>query len=291
MKRLFLLLSLCPAALAGLAAGPSAVGDTIIDVVKAHEVVLSEAGDSLTLDIAGTQSDSTFHFRYTRDVGASSVTAIERRGGRWDAVMKFLDKFGPGQRFSTFRFHLGFLSPLGAPAGLDASMASSIEAMVEAGAIHFYPRNERHDLSLGLAWEGADYQLRGRGCLRKDAQGKVVVGDYPEGARIDESHLWTISITLPFRYTYHFSRRVNAYVSANVRFNVFGRISSKYWLDGLEMEETSKSIHQNPVTLDFMAGLSVRGLGFYVKGSPCRVLKKDYGPGFRNLSVGLSYQF
>ena len=44
---------------------------------------------------------------------------------------------------------------------------------------------------------------------------------------------------------------------------------------------TEKRLHEQRVTPDFMLRLRWRGIGFYAKYSPCKVLNTEWGPSFR----------
>ncbi|MBQ1610339.1 MAG: hypothetical protein II087_00415, partial [Muribaculaceae bacterium] len=49
----------------------------------------------------------------------------------------------------------------------------------------------------------------------------------------------------------------------------------------------SNSIHQSPVTVDFITGVLYKKVGAYLRYSPFRVIKDGYGPNFSTLAVGL----
>ena len=57
------------------------------------------------------------------------------------------------------------------------------------------------------------------------------------------------------------------------------------------VQESIKKLHQRPVTVDFLAQLNWRGVGLYVKYSPCQVINPDWGPDFSSLSTGVSLGF
>lgn len=291
MKRFILPLLLAPATLSAAAALPTSVGDTIINVEDVHRVVVTERADTLCVDLRGLGADSTFRFRYGHAAADSAVISVETRDGR-SGRFPFLHR-APGQlrHWSGPLVAFGFLLTPGAPADMATSMAASQEAYVELGAFHRYTRNERHDFAAALAWEMNFYELAGHRAFHKDAAGRIVLVPYPEGARIGFSRLWVMGLAVPLRYTFHFSRHVQASLGAHVRFNFAGRLRSRCYLDGIEREERTGRIHQSPVTVDFKASVDVHHIGVYVKGSPCRVLRDGYGPSFSNLSVGLQYVF
>ena len=78
-------------------------------------------------------------------------------------------------------------------------------------------------------------------------------------------------------------------VGAELNFNVYGRVHNSYEQDDVEVDVKYKGIEYRPFTIDPMAIFDYKDIGFYVKYSPMSVLKKDYGPDFKCISMGLYF--
>ena len=74
-----------------------------------------------------------------------------------------------------------------------------------------------------------------------------------------------------------------------MNFNVAGHLTAGYKTGDVEYDMTTKKIDYRPVTGDIMGVLDIDKIGIYARYSPMTVMKKDRGPEFRSLTLGLYF--
>lgn len=287
------------AALAALllaaSAGATELNDTLLDLRDAHRVVLTEDSSRIDLQVFGRGADSTFRYDYNANY-SENASSLVRSGSRgWDFSNIQLGKKRPGRWSTEFRMGglgFGFVSGLGAPAGLDVDMASSYEIFADLVSFHRVSPDQHHDFSLGFGLDWRNFRMTGTNRFVKEGAA-ISVAPYPDGAEADFSRIKVFSLTFPFRYSYNFGsgRKWNVNVAAILKVNTYASLKTRYSLDGRDYKEFSKDIRQKPVSVDLMAGFGWKFLGVYVKYDPCRVLNKAFTPRFNALTTGLTFFF
>lgn len=224
--------------------------------------------------------------------GAESPDVVDRRADRWDfSVLPFSKKKNTKYELRSGGIYFGFVTAPGAPAGLDVDMGASYEIGADLFEIATLSKNHRHNLSVGFGLDWRNYRMTGRTRFVREDDGAIGIGPYPEGADIRFSRLKVFSLTFPLRYVYGLSRHVSVNAAAILCLNTYGSLKTRYRLEGQKQREFDRHIRQRPVSLDLQAGISWKSIGLYVKGSPFDVLHKEYGPGFKPLSVGVDISF
>lgn len=289
---------------AALPAAATEANDTIVNIQNARHIVFSETDSLLSLRIEGQNADSTYSFEYhagRRRMSSYSSTSKQNEAGQEREIrigkMRLSSKEKNQLCFGGI--NVGFVSALNAPEGMETDMASSIEVNLEPLAYRWYTRSKKQYFSLGIGFGWRNYRLTNRTRFVKNEQENIIVTTYPdEASRTRSSRIKTFSVTVPFRYTFLLGKNWKADVAAILDFTPYASAQSRYEVEDAEMipgetvthdvTDFSKNIHQQKVTVDFMAQLHWRRLGVYAKYSPCHVLNTSYGPKFSPLSVGLS---
>ena len=92
---------------------------------------------------------------------------------------------------------------------------------------------------------------------------------------------------MPIRYHYE-GRWVSFSLGPVVNLNTYGSLKTRYKLNGQKVKDVDTNVRVNPITIDFMGTVTVKGVpDIYFKYSPCNLLRGNYGPKFSTLSFGL----
>jgi hypothetical protein len=141
---------------------------------------------------------------------------------------------------------------------------------------------------VGVNWK--NFRMTGRTRFIKDGD-NIMLGGYPDGADIEFSRLKVFSWIVPLTVTYRIDRNMRFTFGPVINFNTYASLKTRYKVDGEKHKDFSKHLKHASTTVDLLARLRYRGLGVYVKYSPCNVLKSDWGPQFSGLSTGISIAY
>ena len=194
---------------------------------------------------------------------------------------------------SKWNFDLAFGFPIATnvPDGMSFAPFKSYEWIV--GLRYSYtPKNALQSYSVGLWCNWRQYTLDTDKLFTKDMEsGVVVLDNYPDKASDKRSSVYVFSLSVPLLFTQKFGHKSDFKFSLGpvVNFNVYGRLNSEFTLGDYETELNVKGIDYRPVTLDIMGILHYKKVGVFCKYSPMSVLKKDRGPQFRSVSVGVFF--
>lgn len=287
MKKIYLLF-----AFTSLGAMAAESHDTAVSGMEetSHAVVCGNGGDNMSgaLHLYG---------------GASASDDVDERADRWSFDLPFMSlkkeekNKNNRYRMNTNSVYFGWVTALGS-SEVEVDMSSSCELggelfMLKSSLGKRQSRRSanRHKVSIsfGIGWR--NYRMAGRTRFVKDADGSIAADAYPERADIGFSRLKTFSLFFPLRYTFGVSRDFRVSAAAVLSLNTYGSLKTCYVLDGKKSRIIDKNIHQRPVSVEFQADAAWRFLGVYVRYSPCDLLKKSFGPGFKPLSVGVKIFF
>ena len=288
----------------GLTATATETGDTILHKTDVKEVVLTDNDSIVALTIKGTKDEPDYTFNYEKQMKAGAVSKLtEHSIFGFDLFYSKKNKQNRkllSDALMTGGLSFGFVTTTGAPEGLDVDMGSSYEISWEIFNVYKASRCGHHAVSAGFGLNWRNFRLDGRQRFVKTPDG-ISLADYPAGADIDFSRIKVFSLYLPLRYTVNLSDDWALSAGAILNFNTYASVETHYkevtnfpTLDTKvtsRVQESIKKLHQRPVTVDFLAQLNWRGVGLYVKYSPCQVINPDWGPDFSSLSTGVSLGF
>ena len=115
----------------------------------------------------------------------------------------------------------------------------------------------------------------------------VGLGTFPANASSKYSSVRTLGIIIPILFTQDLGKDFSFSVGPVVNFNAWGWVNRDYDLGDDNYDVSTRKIGQRPVTVDIMGIIDYDGLGIYCKYSPMSVFKKDSGPEFRSITLGL----
>lgn len=140
-------------------------------------------------------------------------------------------------------------------------------------------------MGLGLNWR--NYGLKDNGNLFLKVNDVVGLSKFPANAGSRYSAVKTLGIIVPLLFTQDLGKDVSFSVGPIVNFNAWGWVRNDYDIDDDNYDISTRKIGQRPVTVDIMGVFDYNGVGIYCKYSPMSVFKKDRGPEFRSVTLGL----
>ncbi len=291
MKRiLYLSFILFPLSFSGVAAQ----NDTVI--INNPKKVTIVTGDSLQkIIVTGKEGDDKFRYQNTIQLVDSNYVSTTRIGrDRWELIpsvevgKKKDDTNSRGFSNSlSAHFGIGFTAPTKADTRTDFSTFKSWEIFfTPIQWDHHFDRLERNTVSLGFGFDWKNYRMTGDTHFVKAPDGHVAIDKYPLQVSPGFSRIKVFSLTAHIGFEHSFDKNFWVGFSPVVNFNVFGSMLTEYSMYGDDIKRLDKSIHQRPITIDWMLRLGLFGVPLYVKYSNDNVLK-DGGVKFRSLSFGL----
>lgn len=169
---------------------------------------------------------------------------------------------------------------------IDVTMGKSIDIgwLTVIGAKYNTGHGQRITMGVGIDWR--NYRLNSDVRFTGDGEG-LAVAPYPDGASKRLSRVKVFSLTMPILFKQRIVDKLDIFAGPVVNFNLHSSVLTQYQLNDEKVKESRTGIHQVPVTVDIMGGLKWRGIGVYIRYSPCHVLKEEYAPAFTPLTVGL----
>ncbi len=241
--------------------------------------------------ICSTATKSTIYSSPTYSTGIDTLECQNgSRFGNW--------KHKKNKKRNSFDFgnaYFGFVKAVGRDAGnMDLNMGASFEIGFEPFRYSWRSKNRKTFFAVGLSFNWRNYRSTGRMRFFRDNTNTLTLTPYPAAAtNTESSRIKVFSIGIPFTYGFNFPHNWRADVSATLLFNTHATAQSNYSIADTEqgvthhVKERYNDIHQRPVSVDLKAQLHWRGIGLYVKYSPCDVLDTSFGPKFCAVTTGL----
>lgn len=263
-------------------------------IVRPENVTLITAGDKFKVEVQGQENDSSFVYTKEMSVQTDRPVITTERTKDWDFGLDFLNT----NRTPTSSVNLimsgiciGWNTALDAPDGMDVDMGESYEIMWPyILGWQTMSKNRKFDFTVGVGVNWKNFRMTGRTRFIKDGD-NIMLGGYPDGADIEFSRLKVFSWIVPLTVTYRIDRNMRFTFGPVINFNTYASLKTRYKVDGEKHKDFSKRLKHASTTVDLLARLRYRGLGVYVKYSPCNVLKSDWGPQFSGLSTGISIAY
>lgn len=286
------------AAFALLSAAYAQEGTDTLVVRNPEEVVLITSPDYSSLSIKGSADDPDYTYYREVETGESSRIYESENVAKLDFSLPFsyptkedesLDYQNKASfLFGFFKVYNGLMvSPASNPYNLNYGHLGDFGFSVlkydgrMIGGFSFNP-------SLGFGWrsylaeEGLIYQ--------KSETGGIAAASIPGGMDLKYSKATVFSVQAPLMFDFYSRKdKIGVQFGPIVNVNVSSRIKNVYKMDGgKKQKDKLKNIHHVPFSVDYMAMLRFKWLGFYVKYSPQSLLDTRYSPGMRNsVTVGI----
>lgn len=292
MKRTFILLSALCIATISMAQEPA---DTVV-IENANKVIVKSDSNSLSVEVIGKQDEPDYHFLKELEAEPEGLNVQRESNSDFDFRLPFTrSSEGSARRSGEFTLSptlsVGLVSALGGPSALDTNFGKSVEITWHAADITLHPADEHWSFSTGLWFNWKNYRMTGNTRFDKTEDGRVILTSYPEKADINFSRVHTLSYQIPLLVHYKSTKRFHFAGGFLFNLNGHGNLKTRYSLDGQSYKDRDRKVHLNGFTTDIFGAVTYRGLGMYLKYSPCNVLDISRGPKFHGLSTGLIWNF
>ncbi len=183
---------------------------------------------------------------------------------------------------------IGVDIPVSVPDGIDFAPFRSWDINWTVLQYNLLHKMENQDLFIGVGLNWRNYTLKhDEEHMFYKVNDVVGVGT----GNFDDlsSRIHTMAISVPVLFKQKLGGDLAFSVGGQVNFNVIGELHNSYEDGDDDISVETGKIGQRPVTVDVIGILHIDDLGIYCKYSPMSVLKKDRGPEFQSLSVGLYF--
>ena len=265
-------------------------------VIRYPRKVTIITGDSLqTIKVDGRHDDYDFRYENTIQlVDSNYVSDVSINGDRWDFGLPIsLKKKGnaDGDCDEEVTMHLGFgwNEVIGTLDNMDVSVGSSWEIFWTIAQWNYKTNMGRDTWSVGFGVDWRNYRMTGRWRFVKDAEEKILLAAYPEGAAPKFSRVKVFSLQIPLLYSHRIARKFCLGIGPVLNWNTHSSNKTRYIIDGKKYKDTDNDARVTPLTVDFMGTIRTPLLDFYVKYSPCHVLNTAFAPKFQSLAFGIYF--
>ena len=291
MKRTFiLLLVLCMSCLANAQES----SDTVV-IENANKVVVTSDNNSMSVEVIGRQDEPDYHFIKNLETEPDGFNVSRESNSDFDFRFPFSSSSKGSESRGEFTIaptlSVGLVSALGGPSELKTNFGKSVEITWHAADITLHPIDPHWSFSTGLWFNWKNYRMTGNTRFDKTEDGRVILTSYPEKADINFSRVHTLSYQIPLLVHYKSTKRFHFAGGFLFNLNGHGNLKTRYSLDGQSYKDRDRKVHLNGFTTDIFGAVTYRGLGMYLKYSPCNVLDISRGPKFHGLSTGLIWNF
>ncbi len=175
----------------------------------------------------------------------------------------------------------------GKPDGMKTRFWGSREFLIGL-RYEYTPKKALQSYSVGLWAKWSHYALDGKSFTKLD-NGAVGMTDFPAGTSSARSSINIFSLSVPFFFTQKFGEKSNWSVTLGpvVNINLRGRINNEYEIGDNDFDINTKGIEYRPLTVDLMGMITYKKVSIFCKYSPMTVFKKDMGPEFHAVSLGV----
>ncbi|MCR4851989.1 MAG: hypothetical protein K5893_00170 [Prevotella sp.] len=265
--------------------------DTLI-VISPRKVTVITNDSLQTVRIEGRHDDYNFNYENTIQlVDSNYVSTLSLNSDRWDFSLPIgkKDEDNYYENVVTSNIGVGGCMALNAPDNMDVSMNSSFEIFWTIAQWNFTPKGTHHTFSMGVGVDWRNYRMSG-GSWRFSKPDDDHVDIVPYGVadiRKQFSRIKVFSVQVPLLYGYRFANNFGLKAGPVLNLNVHSSLKTSYKSNGEKFKESINNAHANLFTIDFMGIISNPIIDFYIKYSPCNVLKTSKAPKFQSLSVGI----
>lgn len=299
MKRtIFIISSLIALSAAANEAVPAdtATVDTVQVIEGAHRMVLTENAQGVTVTVTGKDDNPDYTFTYRSHFSPDAKVTTSQESNNWQLTLPFSRRAKKMMKYPSNDITVGGLAFGGvfAPGGgnlMKTNKGKSWEIML-LNAVAYQRRftpNDRLSAGIGIDWK--NYRLDDNLRYYKADDGAMTIDTYGEAVSEQSSRIKTFSWLVPVIYERRIYDDFWIHAGAVLNFNTYASVKTKYRIADLKYEHFDDNIRQNVVTCDVMAAIRYSWLGFYVKYSPCNVLKSSTGLKFQSLTAGIILGF
>lgn len=284
----------------GATANAEVANDTIV-IESPDRVTISNDSCGYHITVKGRKGNPDYKYETTRSFAKDDDVEVKREVDFTVPFSRYWEDKRNGRRKTSFSPHwsgfgIGSCNVVNTKSGgLNGAEGVTVNTN-KSFELFFNFTTASYDLGSGFGvFTGTGLNWRN---FRMDNEYRFVKTDnkisletYPEGAKVQFSRLKMFSITVPFMVEWQVHGYSSLFINAGPVFNIntYGSILTRYKLDGEKVKTKNKSVHQSPLTVDFMAQIGFGSFGVYMKYSPCKLIQKGYGPDMNPFTCGVMF--
>ena len=183
---------------------------------------------------------------------------------------------------------IGVNIPTNESDGFDFAPFRSWEFDITFVQYDYSPNNKNTTLSAGFGFGYRFYTLSGHDNMFYKDNGVLKVTKR-EGEMSDLSaRINTLNFNIPMLVKQRFAKNFAVSLGAMINWNFWNRATNRYEIGDEEFDISTKNIGFRPFTVDLLGILHFdEDFGVYFKYTPMSSFKKDRGPEFKALTIGL----
>jgi hypothetical protein len=265
--------------------------DTIKVINNPNYVTISRNGTSTTISASYNDNISERIYNYTTDVNPNDGSVTDNEPS-FDLDLPFLKEKSSK---NTAKLKIGFMkgmyigvmmpqsSPYGFRTGWDVGFGELISLD--------YSLN-KYGLSFNTGLGIFDKYFRIKNYARVSSDfGIINVIPVDENVNEAKSHLALAGFQLPLMLCQRI-KDITISVGGTFYLNTYMTGAYCYKIGNIKTNESYKGLHQKPLTIDLNAAVTVSDfVGVYVRYSPMSMFRDGYGPKFKTLYSGITFNF
>lgn len=286
----FIILFLCLTAVKMSLA--SELGDSIT-IVRPDSVSICQSDKDLTVSVYGNNGDSNYTLNKSITTADESLVVTKEKRTELDFSLPIFSSDEDDDK-SELELELGASLLLGVNTAMNAPKdmslsSSSYEVWVpDFLSFQYNPHHSRLSYSMDWGFDWRNYRMTDNHRFLVADDGAVSIGNYPEGASPKFSRIKVISGTWTFLMKYHFGSIGHIKFGPVISMNGKSSMLTRYTDNGKKVKEKTTDLKVTPLTVDWVASVTLGKIGFYAKYCPNKVFREDWGPKFSNFTVGVN---
>lgn len=286
MKKLIAALMLA-APLMALATAPA---DTVASINNPKSVVISKQGGSTTVHVKGTKKNPAYNYKFEVRNGEADTIINKVKEEEWGLHLPFLKNGRVKLTFiSCFEdLYIDMVWPDSKESGVKTSWEVGFGRLI---AFNYMPDKAKIKLTFGIGLGARDISFKHDRRLYLNS-GHLSLLPPSENEKVSSSQIVEAEMRFPFMFTAPVYRDFKFSLGVVGIWNFYSDARSTWKVGDTKYSEKYKGLHQRLLNCEFVGTLGfdeLFGITFHYR--PLSDFTKVYGPEFKTLSLGLSFNF
>ncbi len=292
MKTICVMMSLVVAASGMAMMADNVEPDTLTVIDSPKSVVISKKGGQTVVSVTGTADNPDFRYNLVSQTSGVADTVVARvEDEEWGLNMPFLKDGKPSRAFTTWfnDVYVNMVFPSSAPAGMKTSWELGVGEFVRFSYEPSSRARTCFSIGLGMGYRRLAF---GKGERLELNDGKLTLFPAEEGVTVKSSSIDEWDVRIPVTVTQPLYKDLKLAVGGVAVFNVNSRAYTTIERDGSKFSESYKGLHQRLLQCELFATLGFDdAVGLTVRYRPMNSFTDGYGPEYKSVALGLSFNF
>lgn len=264
--------------------------DTLASIVNPQSVVISKKDGTTTVIVSGTEKDPDYKYKFEiqNSISADSAAGNEEE---WGMSLPFLKN---GHRKSYFvswgdDLYFNLVWADAKSSGMRASWELGIGRLIAFNWLPSASSSAKLTFGIGLAIRKLSFKHDRRLYCNN---GHLTLGAPQGGEKVKASNIIENEFRFPLMFTMPIYRDFKFSFGAVGLLNVYSKGGTTLKRDGSKFSEEYKGLHQRMLNCEFVGTIGFDdALGVTFHYRPISDFGSEYGPEFKTMSVGISFNF